>query len=60
MKFIETSAKEADNVDKLFLDIAMKLTEDARERSRLVPGEDSMNISSNTKSISSCSRCFKF
>ncbi|KAL4230870.1 Ras-related protein Rab-30 [Mactra antiquata] len=60
MKYIETSAKEADNVDKLFLDIASRLTEDARERNRLIPGEDSMNISSNTKSISSCSRCFKF
>lgn len=60
MKFIETSAKEADNVDKLFLDIAMRLTEDARQRGRLAPDNSSMNISTNTKTISSCSQCFKF
>lgn len=60
MKFIETSAKEADNVDKLFLDMAMKLTEDARERGRLVPDNSPVNISTNTKTISSCSQCFRF
>lgn len=59
MKFIETSAKEADNVDTLFLDIAMELTHDARERERLSPGLSATNISSDTRSISSCTKCFK-
>ncbi|XP_046352725.2 ras-related protein Rab-30-like [Haliotis rubra] len=31
MKFMETSAKEADNVEKLFMDIARDLTKQARE-----------------------------
>lgn len=60
MKFLETSAKEADNVDKLFLDIAVELTREAREREYLAPGVSATNISSDTKSISSCSQCFKF
>jgi hypothetical protein len=60
MNFTETSAKEADNVDKLFLDIAIKLTEDARNRGRLAPGESPVDISTNTKTINSCSKCLKF
>lgn len=36
MYFIETSAKEADNVEKLFTEIAHKLTQEARA-SRSVP-----------------------
>ncbi len=31
MRFLETSAKEADNVDKLFLEIAKELTQLARQ-----------------------------
>ena len=60
MKFIETSAKEADNVDKLFLDIATELTRDARERCHLADSQTTFSVSSNTKTINSCSQCFKF
>ena len=59
MNFLETSAKEADNVDKLFLDIAMQLTQEAREHERLAPGHSATNISSDTRSINSCTKCFK-
>ncbi|WAR00463.1 RAB30-like protein [Mya arenaria] len=59
MNFLETSAKEADNVDKLFTDIAVRLTDEMRDRSRLAPDSNTTNISTNTKSISSCSQCFK-
>ena len=31
MRFLETSAKEADNVDKLFMEIAKELTQQARQ-----------------------------
>ncbi|KAH3837823.1 ras-related protein Rab-30-like [Dreissena polymorpha] len=58
MKFLETSAKEADNVDKLFIDMATILTEEIRSR-RLVPDSQSADISKDTKSISSCAQCFK-
>ena len=60
MKFLETSAKEADNVDKLFTEIAKELTEEEREKERLDPGSaSSFKISSNTRTITSCTRCFK-
>lgn len=60
MKFIETSAKEADNVDKLFLDIATELSRDAREKGQLEDSQTTFNVSSNTRTINSCSQCFKF
>jgi GTPase SAR1 family protein len=31
MRFLETSAKEADNVERLFMEIAKELTQQARE-----------------------------
>ena len=58
MRFMETSAKEADNVDKLFIDIAEELTREAVEKSRLEPDNSGFNLSNNTKSISRCSQCF--
>ena len=59
MKFIETSAKEADNVDTLFLDIAMELTKLARQQA--LESDKSPNFSaSNTTVVSSCSSCFRF
>ena len=60
MKFIETSAKEADNVDKLFIEIANELTKEAVETSRLEPDDSGFNVSGKTKTINSCSQCFKF
>ena len=59
MKFLETSAKEADNVDKLFTEIATELTMEEREKDKLVPDTSSFSVSSNTKTINSCTKCFK-
>lgn len=59
MKFLETSAKEADNVDKLFTEIAKELTHEERERERLDPDTSSFSVSSNTRTITSCTKCFR-
>ncbi|KAL5012620.1 hypothetical protein ScPMuIL_011171 [Solemya velum] len=58
MHFLETSAKMAENVDKLFIDIAMELTKQAREQ-ELRPDESVEFNASQTTSISSCSSCFR-
>ena len=59
MKFLETSAKEADNVDKLFTEIATELTHEERERDKLEADTSSFSVSSNTKTITNCTKCFK-
>ncbi|KAL3880689.1 hypothetical protein ACJMK2_032909 [Sinanodonta woodiana] len=60
MRFLETSAKDAENVDILFYDIAMELTKDAREKDKLESDCTGFNISPNTKTINRCTACFKF
>ena len=59
MDFRETSAKEADNVDKLFYTIAKKLTKEAKQ-GELTSNKDNVTFNDNTTSISNCSGCFKF
>ena len=44
MRFLETSAKEADNVEKLFLEIAKELTQQARENELKPSYADSMEL----------------
>lgn len=59
MKFLETSAKEADNVDKLFFDIANRLTAQAKQQELEIDKPVSFNAD-NTTNISNCAGCFKF
>jgi GTPase SAR1 family protein len=54
MDFIETSAKESDNVDKLFYTIAKKLTKEAKQ-GELTSDKDNVTFNDNTTSISNCS-----
>lgn len=57
MTFIETSAKESDNVEKLFLDIAKELTKQARAN-ELKPGfGDSQDLGSSSPINQSLSAC---
>ena len=58
MKFIETSAKAADNVDELFLDIAKQLTKQAREND-LKPGLSDSQELGQSSPISSWTSCCK-
>ncbi|KAJ8298388.1 hypothetical protein KUTeg_024919 [Tegillarca granosa] len=59
MTFLETSAKEAENVDKLFYDIAIQLTKKAQEE-ELEQDHDNVFKPDSTTTISNCSTCFKF
>ncbi|CAG2252425.1 RAB30 [Mytilus edulis] len=59
MDFIETSAKEADNVDKLFYTIAKKLSKEAKQ-GELISDDTTKFNTDNTTSISNCSGCLKF
>ncbi|ELU08200.1 hypothetical protein CAPTEDRAFT_110813 [Capitella teleta] len=59
MEFIETSAKEADNVDSLFYDIAKELTRLARQNS-LRSHVSETDLSGGSTSISSISSCCRF
>lgn len=59
MTFLETSAKEADNVDKLFYDIAIQLTKKAQEE-ELEQDHNNVFKPDSTTTISNCSTCFKF
>lgn len=56
MRFIETSAKDADNVDKLFYDIARELTKHARENA-LDPTPNVLFPSGGSTSISGFNCC---
>lgn len=59
MKFIETSAKEAENVDALFYDIATQLTKQAHQQA--LETDKGVNFKAhNTSTISSCSTCLRF
>ena len=59
MKFIETSAKEAENVDALFYDIATELTKLAHQQA--LETDKGVNFNAhNTSTISSCSTCLRF
>lgn len=52
MRFMETSAKEAKNVDELFYEIATLLTKEAREND-LKPGTESEGEITLSKSVTS-------
>ena len=59
MRFLETSAKEADNVEKLFLEIAKELTQQARQNELKPAYADSMELgpadsSPITASLNTC------
>ena len=59
MVFLETSAKESDNVERLFLDIAKELTKQARAND-LRPGfADSQELGSSSPVNSWTSGCCK-
>jgi hypothetical protein len=51
MDFIETSAKESDNVDKLFYTIAKKMTKEAKQ-GELTSDKDNVTFNDNTTSAS--------
>lgn len=59
MYFLETSAKEADNVEKLFMQIAEDLMEQARSKD--LPRYESMttNINGKTSTVGDSSCCSK-
>jgi len=60
MYFMETSAKEADNVEKLFMEIAHALIEQAKVRETAPPvgTGPSLNLNNNTpKTTSSSDGC---
>ncbi|XP_070554007.1 ras-related protein Rab-30-like [Ptychodera flava] len=59
MRFLETSAKEADNVDKLFLDVAKQLTEEV-EMSEVENTKESVAICSNNHTVSATYNCCKW
>lgn len=59
MDFLETSAKEADNVDKLFHAIAEKLLLEAKQ-GELTSDDTTEFPPHSTTSISSCSGCLRF
>jgi GTPase SAR1 family protein len=59
MHFIETSAKEADNVDKLFYEIAKELTKQAREND-LRSHFSETDLTGASTSISGFSNCCRF
>jgi len=48
MKFIETSAKEADNVERLFMDIAKELIRQTKANEIEPHYEDAINTSGST------------
>ncbi|XP_041457606.1 ras-related protein Rab-30-like [Lytechinus pictus] len=52
MRFLETSAKESDNVDRLFLDIAVELTNNVRNGE--IRHDDHEDIIKDTTSVSTC------
>ncbi|XP_041357005.1 ras-related protein Rab-30-like [Gigantopelta aegis] len=56
MKYLETSAKEADNVEKLFMDIAVELTKQTKEH-ELRPNSLEIFNKGETTSISTVSCC---
>ena len=56
MKYLETSAKEADNVERLFMDIAVELTKETREHELQPNSQDSFH-KGETTSISTVSCC---
>ncbi|XP_077983873.1 ras-related protein Rab-30-like [Glandiceps talaboti] len=59
MRFLETSAKEADNVDKLFLDVAKELTEKV-VTSEMENTTDNIAICSNNHTVSATYNCCKW
>ena len=61
MRFLETSAKEADNVEKLFLEIAKELTQQARENELKPSYADSMELGPGDSSpIGTFGSCCKY
>ena len=60
MYFLETSAKEADNVDRLFFEIAKELTKSARENTLRTSFSDSTDLTAHSSPITSISSCCKF
>lgn len=61
MHFLETSAKESDNVEKLFMEIAKELTQQARQNELQPSYADSMDLGSASSSpIGSFGTCCKY
>jgi len=61
MHFLETSAKEADNVEKLFLEIARELTQQARQNDLKPLYSDSMELGpADSSPITSLNSCCKY
>ena len=61
MHFLETSAKEADNVEKLFLEIAQELTQQARQNELKPSYADSMELGpADSSPIASLNTCCKY
>ena len=58
MRFLETSAKEADNVEKLFTSIAYQLTSQARDL-ELRPEQLGTSITGGSTPITSTPSCCK-
>ena len=57
MKFLETSAKEAENVEKLFLDIAKELIRQTKANEIQPHFVDEINIGGSTPVSSTLSNC---
>lgn len=58
MYFIETSAKEAENVEKLFMEIAAELREQARSKELVrFDNSGSTNLHSKTTSVGESNCC---
>ena len=58
MRFLETSAKEADNVERLFMEIAKELTMQARQNDlRSFSTESTDKIDGGTSPVSSYGCC---
>lgn len=57
MYFIETSAKEAENVEKLFMEIAAELREQAKSKELVRYDTGSTNLHSKTTSVGENNCC---
>ncbi|CAG0916979.1 unnamed protein product [Notodromas monacha] len=59
MYFLETSAKESDNVDKLFMDIAVDLFQDAKKNDTLYSESSGSVLDASSYSIGGSSCCIR-
>lgn len=57
MYFIETSAKEAENVERLFMEIAAELREQAKSKELVRYDTGSTNLHTKTTSVGESSCC---